>query len=160
MLLKGNPIATSGSLIRKSLLSKIGGMSEDKALIIEDFDCWLSLAEVGARFKYLDFVLGNYWVGSEAMSNITHDHIHAQKLLFLKHSAQIPSSLTENALARQNYVLGLLYFKMSNPHQAIEHLILSRHLDSWKLKIKRCAMIIISMLRIGQNKLLRFWKIS
>lgn len=69
MLLYGNPIINSSVVMRRSLVYKLGPVSEDKELVaVEDFDYWLRAARVKARLTYIPKVLGYYWMGGGNMS--------------------------------------------------------------------------------------------
>ncbi len=66
LLMHGNVIATSGVLVRTSLLRMVGGFSEDADLIAgEDYELWLRLGGVTERFKRLDTALGSLGRGSD-----------------------------------------------------------------------------------------------
>lgn len=69
MLLNGNPIINSSVVIRRELIDRVGLISEDRELIaVEDFDYWLRIARMGARFKYVPKALGYYWLGGGNVS--------------------------------------------------------------------------------------------
>jgi glycosyltransferase involved in cell wall biosynthesis len=154
MLLLGNPIPTSAAVVRKDLILSHGGMSEERGLIaLEDFDCWLRLASSGAHFYFLNQCLGNYWVGSDAISTISPKQIDGQKLLYQRIESRINQTVIRSALGRQNYVLGLLYFKIGNPHLAFKHLKLACPLSSWKLLTKRWVLIGFSLIKMAEMKL-------
>lgn len=60
---KGNAIGNSSVVVRKSILRKIGGISENKKLVAsEDFNTWLKIAKITEHFKYIDKTLGYYLV--------------------------------------------------------------------------------------------------
>ena len=59
----GNAIGQSSVVVRKNLLVKVGGISEDKNLVAsEDFNTWLRIAEITDNFKFLKKRLGFYLV--------------------------------------------------------------------------------------------------
>jgi glycosyltransferase involved in cell wall biosynthesis len=61
LLLDGNSVSTSATVVRRRLLDKVGGFSEDLRFNgAEDYDLWLRLAEAGGRFAYLHDILGAY----------------------------------------------------------------------------------------------------
>ena len=64
LLTNGNALANSSVIIKKIILEKIGGLSEDPAKIAwEDYDCWLKVSQVSGRFHYIPEVHGFYWQG-------------------------------------------------------------------------------------------------
>jgi glycosyltransferase involved in cell wall biosynthesis len=69
LLFGGNALTNSSVVVRRSILEKIGGISEDRALIaFEDYDAWLRIARVTERFVRLARPLGYYWKGGANLS--------------------------------------------------------------------------------------------
>lgn len=70
LLRRGNMISNSSVVIRRSVLERVGGFSEEKALIaVEDYDAWLRAAMVTDRFVCLGQPLGYYWCGGGNITN-------------------------------------------------------------------------------------------
>ncbi|MDF3820134.1 glycosyltransferase [Leptospira sp. 96542] len=70
LLLKGNAITNSSVVIRKSILFRIGLLSEDPDFIAwEDFDCWLRVSMETEKFVKVPKILGYYWLGGGNTSN-------------------------------------------------------------------------------------------
>ena len=152
MMLFGNPIPTSATMVRRDILLEFQGMSEERTLIsLEDFDCWMRLARAGKNFYFLDLCLGNYWVGGDAISTISFKAIDAQHLLFLRNAPKTNSLFSKQALARQNYVLGLMNYRLGNLGPAFEYLKLAYPLICFQLKAKRWILIIHVALKIIRN---------
>lgn len=60
---EGNAIGNSSVVVRKNILSKIGGISENKNLVAsEDYNTWLRIAQMTDKFKYIKKKLGFYLV--------------------------------------------------------------------------------------------------
>ena len=60
---KGNAIGNSSVVVRKSILKRVGGISENKKLVAsEDFNTWLKIAKVTENFIYIEKSLGFYLV--------------------------------------------------------------------------------------------------
>lgn len=154
MMLLGNPVPTSAAVVRKDLLMAHQGMSEDVELIaVEDFDCWLRLASAGARFYFLDECLGSYWVGGDAISAVSPRQIDAQKLLYQRHASRLHSIFSAQALARQNYVLGSLYFRLGMPQLALSYFRMARPLCTWAMATKRIFFLFFALVKVGLNQL-------
>ena len=80
LLNKGNTISTSSVVIKKSEIMKIGGFCEDRNYVTaEDYNSWLRLAKNGARFAYLDRLLGAYRIHST--NTIKQEAIHEIALI-------------------------------------------------------------------------------
>jgi len=70
MINDGNALTNSSVVLRKSRLSAIGCLSEERELIgWEDFDTWLRLAKSGCRFVLVPGSHGYYWIGGGNVSN-------------------------------------------------------------------------------------------
>jgi len=69
-LIKGNAIVNSSVMVRKPLITQIGGISEEISLITsEDYNTWLKISEVTDRFKYIPVSLGEYRVHASNTSS-------------------------------------------------------------------------------------------
>jgi glycosyltransferase involved in cell wall biosynthesis len=70
LIARGNALVNSTVVLRRDLLLQIGGLCESPELVaIEDYDAWIRLALLGARFVRLPRVLAYYWVGGGNTSN-------------------------------------------------------------------------------------------
>lgn len=70
LLFHDNALSTSAVTVRKDMLVSIGGFSERKDFIsIEDYDCWMKLAQKGS-FHFIKSVLGDSHVhgGNESLN--------------------------------------------------------------------------------------------
>lgn len=142
MALYGNPIATSGAVVRRDALNMIGGMCEDMDLVaFEDFDAWLKLAEIGCTIHYCNAVLGNYWVGLDSISLVANRQIYKQEILFGRHMSHFQPFIKQ-ALARQNYVLGMMWSRVSGCSKIAEdYLISAGGLADISMQLKRCIKL-------------------
>lgn len=69
LLIKGNAIVNSTVIVRRKLLIKIGGISEDKNMVAsEDYNTWMRIAALTDRFRYLPKSLGYYQIHSNGVS--------------------------------------------------------------------------------------------
>jgi glycosyltransferase involved in cell wall biosynthesis len=65
---KGSAIGNSSVVVRKSILTQIGGISENKDLVAsEDYNTWLRIAKITNRFKYLNRTLGFYLIHDKSV---------------------------------------------------------------------------------------------
>ena len=73
-IFKKNCILNSSACVRKSIISKTDGLSEDLDIVgVEDLDFWLKLAQVTNKFKYIPKILGVYNTGG---GNLHHNVYH------------------------------------------------------------------------------------
>jgi glycosyltransferase involved in cell wall biosynthesis len=150
----GNPLATSAVVVRRSELDKVGGMDPQEALVaLEDFDCWMRLAEAKTRFYFLNQCLGNYWDGGDAISIFSERLIERQKFLFNRHFALFDKAYQPQALARQNFVLGMLYLRLGDRFEcALQYMSLAHPLPTLKMAFKR--LLVICWLKFKLNRFL------
>jgi glycosyltransferase involved in cell wall biosynthesis len=88
LLIEGNRCSTSAMTVRKSFIEKHGLRfnTSPEYVIVEDYDFWMRLALHGARYRFIDEVLGEYVLGEEGISrnleksrrnwmHLLHDHV-------------------------------------------------------------------------------------
>ena len=75
LLLDGNCISTSATVIRRDVIDKLGGFREKTEFITtEDYDLWLRVAREGYRIAFIDEVLGSFrrHLSSASSSHLKH----------------------------------------------------------------------------------------
>jgi len=88
LMVNNNALFNSSVVIRKSILDKIGGISEDKELIsIEDLDCWLRISKITNRFSYIPKAFGAYRLETNISRTIK--HAHSLEFLWRKHMGDL-----------------------------------------------------------------------
>lgn len=106
LLFNGNAINNSSVVVKRKLMLKIGGFSEDPLLVAaEDYDAWIRLAKLTDVFVRIDKVLGYYWSGGENISSAErtfHNLVRLKELYIDK----LDVTIKERALARHFYGLG------------------------------------------------------
>jgi glycosyltransferase involved in cell wall biosynthesis len=61
LILKGNCLAPTTTIVRKTLLDEVGGFSEKKDFVtVEDFDLWLKMSSKQASLRFISQVLAKY----------------------------------------------------------------------------------------------------
>lgn len=107
MIRFGNPLATSGTTVKRELMLDIGGFDESRELAsVEDFDAWLRLASKGARLHFLSEPLGAYWVGSDQISTFNVRQFERQRHLFRRQLTLLPEQYRARARSNFAYLLG------------------------------------------------------
>lgn len=107
MIRFGNPLATSGTTVKRELMIGIRGFDESRDLVsVEDFDAWLRLAAQGARLHYVPEALGAYWVGSDQISTFNTRQFERQRNLFRRQLEMLPSRYRARARSNFGYLLG------------------------------------------------------
>ncbi|MCW7471383.1 glycosyltransferase family 2 protein [Leptospira kanakyensis] len=70
LLKNGNAVTNSSVVVRKSIVEKVGYLSEDiDFLAWEDFDYWIRISKLTNKFYRLNKCLGYYWIGGGNLSN-------------------------------------------------------------------------------------------
>lgn len=93
LLYRGNCISTSATVIRRSVLDRVGGFSEAPAFITaEDYDLWLRIARETERLCFIDEMLGEYRLhGGNASRAITRN-MQAELAVIESHFSQEPNA--------------------------------------------------------------------
>jgi glycosyltransferase involved in cell wall biosynthesis len=118
----GNAICNSSVLVRREILLRVGGFSEDRLLIAwEDYDAWLRIARTTQRFERLDETLGYYWTGGGNISSPqrTIRILDRFRELYLATEASLPGGAPP---AWYYYQLGLAHHRLANHPLALAHL--------------------------------------
>jgi glycosyltransferase involved in cell wall biosynthesis len=117
MISFGNPLATSGTTVRRALMLAIGGFDERRELAsVEDFDAWLRLAAKGARMHYISEALGAYWVGSDQISTFNTRQFERQRHLFNRQLELLPTQYRAQAQSNFGYLLGSYALDLGLPN--------------------------------------------
>jgi glycosyl transferase family 2 len=70
LLMNDNALPQSSVVMRRSLLLAVGGITEEPVMVaMEDYDCWLRVAELTDKFVRLPRTLGFYWAGGGNISS-------------------------------------------------------------------------------------------
>lgn len=96
LLYSGNCISTSAVVLRKELLDKWGGFSEDRQFVTaEDYDLWLRFAQAGECAVFINEILGTYRIHTGGASSSVEKNARAIIAVSEKYFS-IASSRTQN----------------------------------------------------------------
>jgi glycosyltransferase involved in cell wall biosynthesis len=147
LLIYGNTICTSSVVIRKNILTKISGFTEDSRFAAgEDFDAWLTIAESGEIFSKIPKVLGCYWVGQDKTTN-------SKRTIQILNDLEVKfkNIIIEKGLSEKTYSFNFIkareYAKLNMKAEALmefKNALLKKPILLIKLKI----LILIIILRI------------
>jgi glycosyltransferase involved in cell wall biosynthesis len=122
LLRNGNAVCTSSVVLRRDILLRVGGFSEDRSLIAcEDFDAWLRIAKITERFERLDETLGYYWHGSGNISSPQRLVVNLERFRELYGTPEQRSSESDLP-GWYHYSLGRAHYRLNAPQQALRHL--------------------------------------
>jgi glycosyltransferase involved in cell wall biosynthesis len=81
LLVQGNRIPNSSVVVKKTLITLVGGIDESRSLIAsEDFDLWIRLVNAGAKLHFEPTVLGGY---EESPTSANNDERRVQSAVAL-----------------------------------------------------------------------------
>lgn len=148
MLLKGNCCANSSVVVRKTIVDKVGLLSEDKALMaVEDFDYWLRVSQITERFCCIKQMLGYYWVGDTSIS-FNEKQIQKHIALYGKHIQQIGDlKLKTQIIARQAYRNARAYALFGKTSDAQIQYSVAFHTNHFYTKIKSIAFYLLNTVK-------------
>ena len=141
LLVGGNIIANSSVILRKALIEKIGGISENENLIAaEDYYTWLKIAELSNNFKHVPNATGFYLI---------HEQSHSKKDMSIPTRFAI-SEFLDNIDFKQrnkieaylNYTSGRYNFLLGNYAVAAKKLMFSLMYGKLSIRIKSLIMLV------------------
>jgi glycosyltransferase involved in cell wall biosynthesis len=121
----GNIISNSSVVVRKELLDRINGLSEDTQLLgAEDFDAWLRIAKLSEKFQRIPQTLGYYWEGGNLGNpNLT---LKCTAAIEKNYARTIQELYSRHSFFWLNYTKGRAYFSLKDYSMAKKFLDLNR----------------------------------
>ena len=106
LLLEGNCLSTSAVVVRRELLVCAGGFSTQQEFITaEDYELWLKLARLGAKFGFLREVLGEYLIHEGNQSRAALRNMNAVMAVFHHHRVFVDGQSYEKSLIRREAII-------------------------------------------------------
>jgi glycosyltransferase involved in cell wall biosynthesis len=153
LLTNGPALCNSSVVLRREILERVGGFSEDPTLIAwEDYDAWLRIAKVTERFERIDESLGFYWAASGSLSSPRRliSNLERFRQLYWQ-----PEGAASSLPAWCHYSLGLAHYGSGDYPAALVHLRntqLARLSIVKRLKASSIAAVAILRLALGSGK--------
>ena len=146
VIAEGNAIGNSSVIVRKNMLDKIGGISENENLVAsEDYNTWLRIAKITDKFKYIKKRLGYYLV---------HDASAQKKDLSIPHRQAVvefinlfSSQQKLNLEVKLKYMSGCYNTSINSLSEAKKNFIFVIKNGSFNFKLRSLARIIIIILK-------------
>ena len=86
LLFRGNCLSTSATIVRRDILNKVGGFSEDSTFTTaEDYELWLKISQITSRFIFVDEILGEYRRHELSASSSVLRHLNAELAVVNSH---------------------------------------------------------------------------
>ncbi len=151
LLYSGNPICNSSVVVKRELMNKISGFSEDPLLIAaEDFDGWLRLAKYTEAFVRLDNPLGYYWLGGGNISSPKRT-ITSLTRLRERYAKELRDCNYMSLPGWMAYNLAKAYYLTSDFNRALEYSKLAISSPNlYRVKTKAIINAFLSVLRMIQ----------
>jgi glycosyltransferase involved in cell wall biosynthesis len=145
LLVKGNPIANSSVVVRKSILNHVGLISEERALVgCEDYNTWLKIAKLNASLYYIKQILGGYRIHENNYST------SAKKVIHPEATKEFYSDLPKRVKTKMNsyncYLLARHFTATKNAIEARANYIYAIKGGSIILRLKASLLLMISIL--------------
>lgn len=145
MLVRGNPIATSSVLVRRSLLDQVGGFDERKEIVAaEDFDMWLRIAALTDRFCFVRANLGYYLFSMQSASR--KDMSLPIRAVHAAHAHHLSAQAYECMDAHAAYAAGRYAWSQGDLERARAELRKSLLWGRVEMRLKSLFMLIFSRL--------------
>lgn len=143
---KGNAIGNSSVIVRKNILRKIGGISENIKLVgSEDYNTWLRIAKITNQFKYLNKNLGYVLIHDNNTSKI--DMSISQRQAVIEFMNSFDSSQKLNLEVKLKYISGNYDYFINNYNKAIEKFMFVLKNGKLHLKLRSLFKIILIMFK-------------
>lgn len=142
LLLRGNPIVNSSVVVRKVLLEKIGGINETVAMVAaEDYNTWLSIAQLTDQLVYLPRRLGYYLIHNQ---NASQKDMSVPSRRAVAEFVSLLSDQQKNMLeANFRYTKGRFNYLEGNYVKAKEDLLFSVRHGYSMLRIKASVSLLM-----------------
>jgi glycosyltransferase involved in cell wall biosynthesis len=144
LIINGNALPCSSVAVRKNILNAVSGFSEDQNLFaVEDSDCWIRIARITSRFKYINKGLGKYWIGNN--TSVSVKQINREQKLFNAHCYILSEIEKEKAQKNMFYRQARIFHKLKKYRQAMR-----KYQDSMSnlTSLRSIIMYCVSMLHI------------
>jgi len=144
LMVNGDALANSGVVIKKSIINRVGGLSEETSLVAaEDSDLWLKISMITDKFMYIPKTLAAYWIWEGNATEISEKQLSRVKALSDKH---IPFLASEDRRQHEmflSYTIGRIKQKMGFRDDALELFKVSIKSHNLKLKLKSVYLIML-----------------
>ena len=138
LMTKGDVLPNSSVILKRSCYEKFGAINESLEFSsVEDYDYWLFLAQNKCTFKFINLVLGCYWVGPDGISAPAEKTIHRNNLVLQKYLAKLNSNDQLRAKSRFYYSAGSKLYSVGRYSDSLEYFRLAKDLPDLAFKFKR-----------------------
>ena len=154
LFFNGNTLTNSTVVVKKELIEKVGGFSEDKDILtVEDYDLWLKISLITSNFKCINTSFGGYLVAGQNLSSNVPKMIEKEANLIEKHKSNFNKNEFKELKYRYFYFWGRrCHLSLKDDNKALEYFRKSKKSHNLKTKIKSIINIWIIVLKKIKNK--------
>lgn len=144
LMVNGNGIVNSCACVRREILNKIGGFSEEKKLIAaEDYDLWLRLSLLSEKFVYMPEALGAYWRDEGNITGFSRAYMERAAFVFDKFKEYLSAQDRFQAETILFYIKGRISGIEGNHKESLTFFKKSVH--SRNLQIKARSVVFLAL---------------
>jgi len=141
LLIRENPIATSTVLVRRDVLIKVGGMSEDPTMVgAEDLNTWLKIAKMTEKFVHIPKALGGYRMHPDGISK--KDMSEPMRAAMSDFRSSLSFEQQKILEARLSYIKGRYLYLQEKYLIAIPYLYGCLNFGNMYLRVKALIMLL------------------
>ena len=145
LLYNGNTIITSSVMIKKDKLVGLSFSESIDKVGWEDYDLWIKLSAGGLKFKFINNILGYYWVSDGNFDNPNRVLLNIENIQKLVIN-NLKNTMNKGKIWWPNYTRGIAYFHLKNKNLSIKYflkVVISR--SPLKNKIKSLFYVLIKI---------------
>lgn len=142
LLVNGNCIPNSSTVVRKLAILRIGGLIEDANLVgIEDYNLWLRIAKISDKFYLLDETLGTF---RQHTNNMTDLETYTAPIITLKtFENYLSQSEIKKMYALHDYITAIYELRKKNVISAKTLFVSSMKKGKFSIQIKSALRLLI-----------------
>jgi len=153
LMTNANALMTSGVIVRKDAIHKIGGLREEEALIsVEDFDLWLRIAKISEKFKYVPQSLGAYWMDASNISAASAQQLERIQAVYRRHLDDLAPEEKKQAEKIMSYLMARTKQKVGLTDEALQLFAQSAKSTNKKFMLRSLCWIALIRLFYGNFK--------
>ena len=113
LMVKGSGIGNLTVVVKKSIIDKVGCLSEENSLIaIEDLDLWIKISLITDKFHFIPKKLGAAWLGGGNTYEVSEKQITRLEAIHNKYVNFLPYNDQQQSKIFLNYSKGQEYYKL------------------------------------------------
>jgi len=156
LLINGNCLSNSATCVRRAILKRVGGVSEDRDLIaVEDYDLWLRISRISERFIYLSQSLGAYWEGEGTLSTHSWNYIKKIQNVTGRYINELEGRNKKEAILREKYIVARNKKALDDKSALVDFFNITLYSKNLGLKIKSFIFGVMTLFGIQVFKKFR-----